>query len=38
LPYDTTLGVSNEVEEGYDAAEISFQEGILLVIQSNDTK
>lgn len=36
LTYDTSLGVSNEVASGYEQATISFTEGLLLVIQSND--
>jgi len=36
LPDDTTLGVSNEIQG--ERAELSFSEGRLLVIQSNDMK
>ncbi len=36
LTYDTSLGVSNEVASGYKQVTISFTDGLLLVIQTND--
>jgi thiamine pyrophosphokinase len=36
LTCDTSLGVSNEVATGYEQATISFTDGLLLVIQTND--